>query len=112
METITAAATILTVLALTKMNGAGNDFILTDNRTGTSIWIALRLRAFVIVIEGIGGGRNLLLEKASKTMPTFACRYFNADEEKRMCGMAPAASPFANQSCRQEGKISFETPEA
>jgi len=111
MTTITAAATILTVLHFTKMNGAGNDFILIDNRTGHVHLDRTQIACLCDRHRGIGADGILLLEKASNHAD-FRMRYFNADGgEAEMCGNgARCFARFANKVAGAEAKISFETP--
>jgi len=111
MTTITAAATILTVLHFTKMNGAGNDFILIDNRTGHVHLDRPQIARLCDRHRGIGADGILLLEKASNHAD-FRMRYFNADGgEAEMCGNgARCFARFANKVAGAEAKISFETP--
>ena len=111
MTTITAAATILTVLHFTKMNGAGNDFILIDNRTGHVDLDRTQIARLCDRHRGIGADGILLLEKASNHAD-FRMRYFNADGgEAEMCGNgARCFARFANKVAGRKEKISFETP--
>ena len=111
MTTITAAATILTVLHFTKMNGAGNDFILIDNRTGHVHLDRPQIARLCDRHRGIGADGILLLEKASNHA-NFRMRYFNADGgEAEMCGNgARCFARFANKVAGRKEKISFETP--
>ena len=111
MTTITAAATILTVLHFTKMNGAGNDFILIDNRTGHVHLDRPQIARLCDRYRGIGADGILLLEKASNHAD-FRMRYFNADGgEAEMCGNgARCFARFANKVAGSKEKISFETP--
>ena len=111
MTTITAAATILTVLHFTKMNGAGNDFILIDNRMGHVHLDRPQIARLCDRHRGIGADGILLLEKASNHAD-FRMRYFNADGgEAEMCGNgARCFARFANKVAGAEAKISFETP--
>ncbi len=111
MTTITAAATILTVLHFTKMNGAGNDFILIDNRTGHVHLDRPQIARLCDRHRGIGADGILLLEKASNHAD-FRMRYFNADGgEAEMCGNgARCFARFANKVAGRKEKISFETP--
>src|SRR5438034_2191217 len=106
-----AAATILTVVHFTKMNGAGNDFILIDNRTGDVHLDRTQIARLCDRHRGIGADGVLLLEKASNHVD-FRMRYFNADGgEAEMCGNgARCFARFANKVAGAEGKISFETP--
>jgi diaminopimelate epimerase len=111
MTTITVAATILTVLHFTKMNGAGNDFILIDNRTGQVHLDRTQIACLCDRHRGIGADGILLLEKASNHAD-FRMRYFNADGgEAEMCGNgARCFARFANKVAGRKEKISFETP--
>ena len=111
MTTITVAATILTVLHFTKMNGAGNDFILIDNRTGHVHLDRTQIACLCDRHRGIGADGILLLEKASNHAD-FRMRYFNADGgEVEMCGNgARCFARFANKVAGRKEKISFETP--
>jgi diaminopimelate epimerase len=94
-----------------KMDGAGNDFILIDNRPGD---IDLDRSLIVRLCDrhrGIGADGILLLEKASNHAD-FRMRYFNADGgEAEMCGNgARCFARFANKVAGGHDKISFETP--
>src|SRR6058998_2069598 len=111
MTTITVAATILTVLHFTKMNGAGNDFILIDNRTGHVHLDRTQIACLCDRHRGIGADGILLLEKASNHAD-FRMRYFNADGgEAEMCGNgARCFARFANKVAGAQDQISFETP--
>ena len=99
------------MLRFTKMDGAGNDFILVDNRAGE---IDLQ-RAEVVRLcdrhRGIGADGVLLLENPADHAD-FRMRYFNADGgEAEMCGNgARCFARFANKVAGARGKISFETP--
>jgi diaminopimelate epimerase len=106
-----AAATIVIMLHFTKMNGAGNDFILIDNRTDG---VHLNRSQIVHLCDrhrGIGADGILLLEKATNRAD-FRMRYFNADGgEAEMCGNgARCFARFANKVAEAGDKISFETP--
>jgi diaminopimelate epimerase len=99
------------MLRFTKMDGAGNDFILIDNRAGE---IHLNRAQIVRLCDrhrGIGADGILLLENPSDRAD-FRMRYFNADGgEAEMCGNgARCFARFANQVSGAHGKISFETP--
>src|SRR5260370_7395291 len=98
------------MLRFTKMNGAGNDFILFDNRTGS---IALDRKQIAQLCDrhrGIGADGILLLQKPTNRAD-FRMRYFNADGgEAEMCGNgARCFARFANKVSGQKAKISFET---
>jgi diaminopimelate epimerase len=106
-----AAATIVIMLRFTKMNGAGNDFILIDNRAGEVRLDRSRIARLCDRHRGIGADGILLLEKASNNAD-FRMRYFNADGgEAEMCGNgARCFARFANKIAGAQKRISFETP--
>src|SRR6266446_10194359 len=106
-----AAATITIMLRFTKMNGAGNDFILFDNRTRDIDLDRNQIAQLCDRHRGIGADGILLLEKPTNRAD-FRMRYFNADGgEAEMCGNgARCFARFANKVGGQKAKISFETP--
>src|ERR1041384_6719405 len=99
------------MLRFTKMNGAGNDFILFDNRTGGIDLDRNQIARLCDRHRGIGADGILLLEKATN-QADFRMRYFNADGgEAEMCGNgARCFARFANTVTGAQRKISFETP--
>ena len=99
------------MLRFTKMNGAGNDFILFDNRTGDIDLDRNQIAQLCDRHRGIGADGILLLEKPTNRAD-FRMRYFNADGgEAEMCGNgARCFARFANKVGGQKAKISFETP--
>lgn len=99
------------MLRFTKMNGAGNDFILLDNRTAEIQLNSEQIARLCDRHRGIGADGILLLEKPSNHAD-FRMRYFNADGgEAEMCGNgARCFARFASKMTGTEGKISFETP--
>jgi diaminopimelate epimerase len=99
------------MLRFTKMNGAGNDFILFDNRTGDIDLDRNQIAQLCDRHRGIGADGILLLEKPANRAD-FRMRYFNADGgEAEMCGNgARCFARFANKVGRQKTKVSFETP--
>ena len=111
MTTSTAAATIMIMLRFTKMNGAGNDFILIDNRAGDIHLDRSQIAHLCDRHRGIGADGILLLEKATNRAD-FRMRYFNADGgEAEMCGNgARCFARFANKVAGAQAKICFETP--
>ena len=111
MTTRVGAATITIMLRFTKMNGAGNDFILFDNRTGGIDLDRNQIAKLCDRHRGIGADGILLLEQATNRAD-FQMRYFNADGgEAEMCGNgARCFARFANKVAGQKRKISFETP--
>ena len=111
MTTDTATAKIRVMLRFTKMNGAGNDFILVDNRAGDIHLDRGQIARLCDRHRGVGADGILLLEKASN-QADFRMRYFNADGgEAEMCGNgARCFARFANNIAGAQAKISFETP--
>jgi diaminopimelate epimerase len=99
------------MLRFTKMNGAGNDFILFDNRTGIIDLDRNQIAQLCDRHRGIGADGILLLEKPTNHAD-FRMRYFNADGgEAEMCGNgARCFARFANKVGRTAEEISFETP--
>ena len=99
------------MLRFTKMNGAGNDFVLFDNRAGD---IHLKPEQIARICDrhrGVGADGILLLEEAVNGAD-FRMRYYNRDGgEAEMCGNgARCFARFASQVAGAGGKISFETP--
>jgi diaminopimelate epimerase len=99
------------MLSFTKMNGAGNDFVLLDNRSGK-----LRLNSDELAFlcdrhRGIGGDGVLLLETAVNGAD-FRMRYYNSDGgEAEMCGNgARCFARFADKIAGPFSEVSFETP--
>ena len=99
------------MLRFTKMNGAGNDFILFDNRTGSIDLDRRQIAQLCDRHRGIGADGILLLENPTNRAD-FRMRYFNADGgEAEMCGNgARCFARFTNKVIGQKAKISFETP--
>src|ERR1043166_7286992 len=99
------------MLRFTKMNGAGNDFILIDNRAGEIDLNRSQIARLCDRHRGIGADGILLLENPSDHAD-FRMRYFNADGgEAEMCGNgARCFARFAKTVAGAEGKISFQTP--
>ena len=93
------------------MNGAGNDFVMIDNRAGK---IRLQPEQIVRICDrhrGVGADGILLLEKGSNGAD-FRMRYYNRDGgEAEMCGNgARCFARFANKIADAPKKISFQTP--
>jgi len=99
------------MLRFTKMNGAGNDFVMIDNRDGK---VRLQPEQIVRICDrhrGVGADGILLLEKGSNGAD-FRMRYYNRDGgEAEMCGNgARCFARFANKIANAPAKISFQTP--
>src|SRR5437660_6598196 len=99
------------MLRFTKMNGAGNDFVMIDNRAGD---VRLQPEQIVRICDrhrGIGADGILLLEKGSNGADS-RLGYYNRDGgEAEMCGNgARCFARFANKVAEAPDKISFQTP--
>jgi diaminopimelate epimerase len=99
------------MLRFTKMNGAGNDFVMIDNRAGE---VRLAPEQIVRICDrhrGVGADGILLLESGSNGAD-FRMRYYNRDGgEAEMCGNgARCFARFANKVAKAPAKISFQTP--
>ncbi len=93
-----------------KMNGAGNDFVMFDNRDGA---LQLSVRQIVRICDrhrGIGADGILLVEPA-QSGADFRMRYYNSDGgEAEMCGNgARCFARFAHQVSGSAAKLNFET---
>jgi diaminopimelate epimerase len=99
------------MLRFTKMNGAGNDFVLIDNRLGDLRLAPEQISKICDRHRGVGADGVLILERAANGAD-FRMRYYNADGgEAEMCGNG--ARCFARYASRVAGpaeKLSFETP--
>ena len=99
------------MLRFTKMNGAGNDFVLIDNRAGEVNLTPRQIARICDRHRGVGADGILLLEPA-RNGADFRMRYYNRDGgEAEMCGNG--ARCFARFVERETGageRISFETP--
>src|SRR4029078_9068305 len=101
----------LPMLRFTKMNGAGNDFVMLDNRLGDLQLAADQISRICERHRGVGCDGVVVLERAANGAD-FRMRYYNADGgEAEMCGNgARCFARFANKVGGQKEKISFETP--
>ncbi len=94
-----------------KMNGAGNDFVMLDNRAGRLELEASQITRLCDRHRGIGADGVLVIETAANGAD-FRMRYYNADGgEAEMCGNgARCFARFANRVAGPLEKLSFETP--
>src|SRR4051812_45839464 len=98
------------MLTFTKMNGAGNDFVMLDNRDGKLALDKAQIAHLCDRHRGVGGDGLLMVEPAQDGAD-FRMRYYNADGgEAEMCGNgARCFARFAQKVSGKEGAISFET---
>src|SRR5436853_223672 len=101
----------LKMLCFTKMNGAGNDFVMIDNRSGD---VQLKPEQIAHICDrhgGVGADGILLLERGSNGAD-FRMRYYNRDGgEAEMCGNgARCFARFANKVAGAPKEMSFQTP--
>ena len=98
-------------LHFTKMNGAGNDFVMLDNRSGALQLDRSQIARLCDRHRGVGADGVLVLESAANGAD-FRMRYYNADGgEAEMCGNgARCFARYANQVAGSREKLSFETP--
>ena len=99
------------MLKFTKMNGAGNDFVVVDNRDNSIRLSKTQIERICNRNSGIGADGFLAVEPAQDGAD-YRMRYYNADGgEAEMCGNG--ARCFGRYANRLQGggaeKISFET---
>ena len=92
------------------MNGAGNDFVMLDNRDNS---LALEKDAIAKICDrhrGVGADGLLVVEPAQNGAD-FRMRYYNSDGgEAEMCGNgARCFARFAQRVAGKSGDVSFET---
>ena len=100
-----------TTLSFWKMNGAGNDFVMLDNRQGALSLSGEQIARLCDRHRGVGADGLLLVEPAENGSD-FRMRYYNADGgEAEMCGNgARCFARFANLVAGNRfATLSFET---
>ena len=99
------------MLRFIKMDGAGNDFVMLDNRGGEIELKPEQISRICDRHRGVGADGILVLEKAADGAD-FRMRYYNADGgEAEMCGNgARCFARFAHKVAGASDRISFETP--
>jgi diaminopimelate epimerase len=99
------------MLRFTKMNGAGNDFVMIDNRAGKVHLSPEQIAKICDRHRGVGADGILLIEPATDGAD-FRMRYYNSDGgEAEMCGNgARCFARFAERVANAHDKITFETP--
>lgn len=98
------------MLTFAKMNGAGNDFVMLDNRDGALALGKEQIARLCDRHRGVGGDGLLIIEPAQNGAD-FRMRYYNADGgEAEMCGNgARCFARFAQKLSGKSGAIRFET---
>ncbi|SPE51843.1 Diaminopimelate epimerase [Verrucomicrobia bacterium] len=99
------------VLEFTKMNGAGNDFVLVDNRAQT---VRLTRDQIVRVCHrqrGVGADGLILLVPSASGKTPWAWDFYNCDGSMgEMCGNgARCFARFVQKHAGSNGDLSFET---
>ncbi len=99
------------ILTFTKMNGAGNDFVVMDNRDRSLVLTQTQIAALCDRHRGVGAD-GLMLVEPPEGEATARMRYYNADGgEAEMCGNG--ARCFAKYVNRLHDdsltEVSFET---
>ena len=97
-------------LHFTKMNGAGNDFVMLDNRDLSHDLDKAAIARLCDRHRGVGADGLIAVEPAQGGAD-FRMRYYNADGgEAEMCGNgARCFARFASRIGKQNGAITFET---
>lgn len=97
-------------LSFTKMNGAGNDFVMIDNRDQAIALDASRIALLCDRHRGVGADGVLAVEPAQQGAD-FRMRYYNADGgEAEMCGNgARCFARYARRLGASNAEMSFET---
>ncbi len=97
-------------LQFTKMNGAGNDFVMLDNRVLRHTLDRAAIARICDRHRGVGGDGLIAVEPAQNGAD-FRMRYYNADGgEAEMCGNgARCFARFASRLAGRTGAIAFET---
>jgi diaminopimelate epimerase len=94
-----------------KMNGAGNDFVVIDNRDELLKLSARQIIRLCDRHRGVGADGVLLVEPPAGKAD-FRMRYYNSDGgEAEMCANgARCFARFASQVSGEKGQLRFETP--
>src|SRR3954470_8244309 len=97
-------------LSFLKMNGAGNDFVMLDNRSGNLQLGREQIAQLCDRHRGVGADGVLMLEPAANGAD-FRMRYYNADGGgAEMCGNgARCFARFAERTAGAKKEISSET---
>ena len=93
------------------MNGAGNDFILIDNRNLSFTPDSEQVAALCDRHAGVGADGLMLLEESQNRHADWAWKFYNSDgSEAEMCGNgARCFAAFVKQLTHSEDGLSFDT---
>src|SRR5476651_2135416 len=99
-------------LPFVKMSGAGNDFVVIDNRALSPALTREQIARLCDRHFGIGADGLLAVEPADQPDADFRMRYYNADGgEAEMCGNgARCFARFVEKVVGPREQVSFETP--
>lgn len=99
------------VLQFTKMNGAGNDFILADNRSGKIHLSGKQVAQLCHRHRGIGADGLFLLIPCASGKADWAWEFYNSDgRTAEMCGNgARCFARFIERLTGVRGQVTFET---
>ena len=101
---------VLMTMRFTKMHGAGNDFVMVDDRDGSFPGDGRRIAALAARRTGIGSEGVILIQKSARA--DFCMRFFNPDgSEAELCGNgARCVAAFAKAIGAVRGNVMcFET---
>ncbi|MFN0067935.1 MAG: diaminopimelate epimerase [Limisphaerales bacterium] len=98
-------------IAFTKMSGAGNDFILVDNRDGRVALTPVQVARLCRRQFGVGADGVLLLRPAADGAAEWAWDFYNSDGSTAdMCGNgARCFARFVRRAVGGEGPLTFAT---
>jgi diaminopimelate epimerase len=98
-------------LDFVKMNGAGNDFVLLDNRARKLQFTREQVVRLCHRQKGIGADGLILLEPCASGKADWAWEFFNSDgSAAEMCGNgARCFARFIQRLTGTEGPVTFET---
>ena len=98
-------------LDFAKMNGAGNDFVLIDNRDGDVMLSAAQVAHLCHRQRGVGADGLILLKSCASDQADWAWDFFNSDgSQAEMCGNgARCFARYVSKVAGDNGNISFLT---
>ena len=99
------------ILEFTKMNGAGNDFILADNRAGNIRLTPVQVAHLCHRQRGVGADGLMLLVPCASGKADWAWEFWNSDGSRaEMCGNgARCFARYIQRLTGTTGSLTFET---